>query len=149
MADIVPTLDSLRPLREPPAPESLAPFLIMAALGIVMAVLVVWAVRAILGRRQRVRRAAAAALALSRSLPPPERLAAQATLLRRLVRTTAGDDAHQHGAAWLARLDAVFATSFFTRGEGRAYGDALYARHTPDIEALDRSLAGLIAKVRQ
>ena len=69
MAEVVPTLDSLHPMREPPAPESLAPYLIMAVVGIVAAVLIVWAARTILARRQRVRRAAAAELALSRALP--------------------------------------------------------------------------------
>ena len=149
MAEVVPTLDSLRPMREPPAPESLAPYLIMAVVGIVVAVLIVWSARALLARRQRVRRAAAAELALSRALPPPERLAAQAALLRRLVRTTAGDEARDSGAPWLARLDQTFATSFFSQGDGRAFGDALYRRDNADVEALDRSLETFIATVRQ
>ncbi|WP_158810067.1 DUF4381 domain-containing protein [Beijerinckia sp. L45] len=149
MAEIVSTLDSLRPLREPPAPESLAPYLVMIVVGIVLAVLIVWLARMIRANRQRVRRAAAAELVLSRALPPPERLAAQAVLLRRLVRTTAAEEPREHGAPWLARLDQTFATSFFSQGDGRAYGDALYGRHDADIEALDRSLETLIAKVRQ
>ena len=150
MAELAPSLDALRALHAPPAPESLAPYVFMVLTGFALAALTIAAARMLLTRRQQIRRAAEAELERTRALSPPERLAAQAKLLRRLARidgTEAG--AREQGAAWLARLDQLFATSFFSQGEGRVFGADLYSPHVhPDIEALDGALAGLIARFK-
>lgn len=149
MADVARMLELMHPLREPPPPSPVAPYLVMLAVGCIAAVaglvLLVQARR----RGADLRRSALAALAASRTLVPEDRLAAQAALLRRLARRLGGEAAgRRHGRPWLEGLDAMFGTPFFTQGEGQAYGDALYARRPAvDIEALDRSLAGLIAKL--
>jgi len=150
MAEPVASLDALRGLRAPPAPDSLAPYVVTILAGFLLAALFLVAARMLLARRQRIRRAAEAELVRSRALPPPERLAAQAKLLRRLARVLGPDaEARQQGTAWLARLDQLFATSFFSQGAGRVFGAELYSpRANPDIEAIDRSLAGLIARLR-
>ncbi|MDR3461200.1 MAG: DUF4381 family protein [Beijerinckiaceae bacterium] len=150
MAEPVASLDALHGLRAPPAPESIAPYVVMILAGFLVAALVLAAARVLLARRQRVARAALAELARSRALPPPERLAAQAKLLRRLARVLGpGAAARQRDAAWLSWLDGLFATSFFSTGEGRVFGSELYSpRANPDIESIDRTLAGLIARLR-
>jgi hypothetical protein len=149
MADTGHLLELLHPMREPPLPAPVTPFLVMVALGALAAVALAAAYLVGVRRRAGLRRAAAVALAASRGLAPGERLAAQANLLRRLVRQVGGEaEARTHGTVWLQTLDRVFATAFFTQGEGAAYGDALYAPSTaPDVDALDRALTGLIAKL--
>jgi hypothetical protein len=150
MAELAPSLDALRALHAPPAPESLTPYIAMVLAGFVLAALIVAAARMLMAQRQQIRRAAEAELARTRVLPPPERLAAQAKLLRRLARVGDVDaSAREQGTAWLARLDQLFATSFFSQGEGRVFGAELYSpRVNPDIEALDGALAGLIARLK-
>ena len=149
MADNVSrVLEMMHPMREPAQPAGLAPFLVTLAIGagagVVLFVLIIQARR----RRSLVRRAAVAELARTRALVPPERLAAQASLLRRLVRRLAGESAARtQGALWLESLDRVFATRFFTEGQGRAFGDALYGPRIPDVDALDAELTGLFAKL--
>jgi hypothetical protein len=104
----------------------------------------------LLARRRPLRRAARAALLETRSLPPPDRLVAQAALLRRLVRAVERDPPLERGGAWLARLDRAFGTAFFTGGPGAAFGDALYAPASrPDPEALDGELERLIGTLRR
>jgi hypothetical protein len=150
MADgLARALEMMHPMREPPQPASLAPFALTLAVGCAAGLALL--ALAILARHRRagLRDAAAAALARTRALRSGDRLAAQAALLRRLVRQIAGEDAARlHGAAWLAELDRVFATRFFTQGAGVAYGDALYHADLPDVDALDAELAGLFAKLR-
>jgi hypothetical protein len=150
MADIAQLLDTMHPMREPAAPEPIAPYLILLAAGCMAALFLLFAGWRIRHRRVALRTSAEAALAATRGLAPADRLAAQATLLRRLVRSLQGDEAARaQGRAWLERLDGVFETRFFTQGHGVAFGEGLY--HKPrdvDIDALDRSLRGLIAKVR-
>ena len=146
--DIGRVLEMMHPMREPPQPASLAPFAITLAIGCAVALMLLGLAIAARRRRADLRRAAVAALARTRGLAPPERLAAQAALLRRLVRRVAGEAAAKaQGPAWLERLDAVFSTRFFTQGEGAAYGDALYARTAPDVDKLDAELTGLFAKL--
>ena len=144
MADVSHLLEMMHPMREPPLPASLAPFLVTLGLGCVAAAALFVVYWQALRRRSDLRRSAEAALSASRALAPPERLAAQANLLRRLVRVVAGEsEARRQGAAWLESLDRAFATQFFTEGDGKAYGDALYAPRLPDVDALDQALAGL------
>jgi hypothetical protein len=145
------SLDQLRGLHLPGGAAGPVPGEILLALIIgFSAALLVGLARALLARRRAsIRRVALAELAGSRTLPGPDRLLAQARLLRRLVRTLAGDEASSaHGTAWASRLDRALRTDFFTAGAGRALVDGLYRRETPDPAILDTELARLIGRLR-
>jgi hypothetical protein len=148
MADPARMLDALRDIHVPVGGDS-GPILTMILIGCAAAIALTLALRPRLRRWGAVRRSALEVLAGSRSLEPAERLAAQAVLLRRLVRTIDGDTAARlQGAAWLDCLDRLFATHFFTEGEGRNFGEALYRPHaSQDVDALDASLARLFARI--
>lgn len=149
MPDVAQLLESLHPMREPPPPSPVAPFLTTLAVGVAVAALIFVLWRLARQRSIGMRRSAARALVATRNFDPDERLAAQATLLRQVVRIRAGESAARtQGDGWLATLDRTFATSFFTAGAGRAYADSLYRRDgAEDVEALDRSLSDLIARL--
>jgi hypothetical protein len=122
------------------------------AIGLAAALVVsqLWAAIMNKGRRS-LRGLALASLAVSKKLGPDDRLVFQAKLLRRLVRALRGEAAaRQQGDAWLGLLDNTFRTDFFTRREGRCYGDGLY-RPTPppSIEVLDDQLRGLVKRMRR
>jgi hypothetical protein len=143
MASPADVLDSLRPLRPPP-PDGTSEILLMALAGAAGAAALMLAWRFLRERRRPLRRAALAALASSRSLPAPDRLAAQAQILRDVASALDHGARALRGDAWLARLDAIFATRFFTQGPGRIFGEALYRRRADEpAEALDRDLARL------
>lgn len=146
MADPSELIGQLRPLRAPP-PDGTAEILLMALAGCIVGAALTIAFLLWRARRRPLRRAALAALAASRALPAAERLAAQARLLRDIAAAFDGG-ARLQGDAWLTRLDAIFATSTFTKGEGRAFGEALYRplAHDP-TEALDSVLAKLLARL--
>lgn len=150
MPSVAELLQTLHPMREPPPPAPVAPYLAALAVGIAGAAVLLLLLRRARRQRRALRLAAETALAASRRLSPPERLAAQAQLLRGLVRAQLGDTAARlQGAAWLGTLDRLFGTTFFTQGEGRAYGDALYRRGSDGVaEALDGALARLIRQAR-
>jgi hypothetical protein len=125
-------LAALRPERLPATvPGSLVETVALAAAAgvaaalLAVAAIVIW--RA-LARRRSPRGEARAALAAAAGLPIDERIAAEARLLRAYVGRVAGAEAaREEDAAWLARLDHVFATTFFSTGQGRLFGAALYA----------------------
>ena len=148
MADPVAALDALRPLHLPEVAEGTAIMLAMAA-GLVAALLAGAWLLPRLAARHAIRRAALDGLAATRALPPPERIAAQAMLLRRVARTL-GADAAAQGEIWLATLDRLFATPFFTAGAGRAIADAPYKPvAASEVAALDQGLQGLFAGLRR
>jgi hypothetical protein len=148
--DVAQLLQTLHPLREPPPPTPVLPYLAMLTVGVAAAASLLGIMR-FAGRRQReLRLRAEAALAAARRLPPADRLAAQAHLLRALVRSLHGDEeAKLGGGVWLQRLDHTFRTTFFSQGDGRAYGDDLYRRQgTVSAEKLDGALHRLIRRGR-
>ena len=148
MTDVAHLLETMRAMREPPVPAPIAPYLAALLTGAIAAIVSLAVARRARQARTGLRRTAAACLAASRRLEPGERLAAQAHLLRRLVRTLRGD-ALAHGPDWLLVLDRTFATTFFSAGDGRIFADALYRRPVGiDVDALDRSLSRLIARGR-
>jgi hypothetical protein len=153
MVDPARALDGLRDIHWPVAADAAGPVVTMILIGCLLAGGLSAGLWPLLRRWRAVRRSALAALAASRSLDPPERLAAQAVLLRRLVRTIDGDAAGRlQGRDWLERLDRLFATRFFTEGAGSGFGEALYrppSGEDPDrhIDALDASLARLFAGI--
>ena len=144
MADPSDVLERLRPLRPPP-PDDISTILMMAVAGCVAAIALTLALRFLRDRRRPLRRAALVSLAESRILPPPDRLAAQAQLLRFVAGARDQDARPLRGDAWLAHLDKVFATTFFSAGPGRAFGEALYRPRADDpAEALDQELTRLL-----
>jgi hypothetical protein len=101
-------------------------------------------------RVRAVRRALRTSLALARAAPREQQLVAQATLLRRAARTVGGEEvARLRGEAWLAALDRIFRTRFFTEREGRCFADDLYAASpAADPEVTGRNLASLARRLR-
>ncbi|GLK69182.1 DUF4381 family protein [Hansschlegelia plantiphila] len=142
-------LAGLRALHLPPQPVSFwADFGVAAAAGLGLALIVALALRALLRPRPSLAAAARAEFERARTLPAPERRAAQATILRRVVRSRAGDEAARAtGADWAAALDGVFGTDLFTARAGRVFADGLYARPPAEDPELDRELSVLFAKL--
>ena len=134
MATDADPLAALRPIRLPA--EAPAPLLDLLAPRLAAA----------LARRRSPRRRFAASLAAARALPADERLAAQAAALRAYVAAIAGEEAARtQGEAWLARLDAAFATTAFTAGPGRLYGETLYRPvDASEVGAAEATLAALV-----
>lgn len=99
--------------------------------------------------QRRLRREALAELNRTRQLAPAAAQAAQALLLRRIARTVAGDATmHLSGEAWLAALDGMFATQYFSRGNGRRFGEALYAPPQADAVHDPAEIARLVSQLR-
>ncbi|WP_442755850.1 DUF4381 family protein [Methylocystis sp. JAN1] len=148
MADLSSVVERLRPLRPPP--DGTAEILAMALVGCLAGAATCVALLRLSARRLPLRRAALAALAASRALPAPERLAAQARMLRDLAGALDRGALSLRGEAWLARLDAIFSTRLFSDGPGRAFGEALYQpRNDIPAEALDGELERLLMRLRK
>lgn len=119
------------------------------ALGLAAALLAALLLRLVRRpRKPSLQAEALAELAAAKSLPVPERRAAQAALLRRIVRTVEGDDAARAtGPAWAATLDRTLGVDLFERRSGRVLVDGLYARELSDDPTLDHELEAAVAKV--
>lgn len=129
-------LAGLRPIRAPALAEGalIEGVMAMAAAGAAAALVVaalVLAVRLVargLSRRSGPRRRLRDGLRRAATLPPEERLAEEARLLRAYAAAVDGvAAAATEGDAWLATLDRLFATTAFTAGPGRVFGAGLYA----------------------
>lgn len=145
-------LEGLRALHLPPAtPAFWADIGVAVALGLALALVLVLALRLLVRPKASLRAEALAAFEASRPLPAPERRAAQAALLRRVVRSLEGEGAaRSSGAAWGETLDRVFKTDLFAARGGRVFVDGLYARPVkPDDPKLDDELGGLFAKLER
>lgn len=146
MAEAADALDLLRPMHAPAGLENIGALALMLVLGLGLAVLL-WP---LLIRRRALRRAALQELSRTMTLAGSEKRTAQARLLRLIMRKLDGPAARTEGTEWLARLDQVFATRFFTQGAGCCFGAALYERAAdqPDSE-VDAMLANLLAGLRR
>ncbi len=149
MVDVAPALDNLRQIHLPASPAGAGPTLLMAVLGSALSIVLCAALWTRFRRWRAVRRSALQALAATRRLEPAARLAAQAVVLRRLVKTLHGaGDARRRGRDWLACLDSALSTRFFTEAQGQIFGDALYRPLSgQDVEALDHALRQLFARI--
>jgi hypothetical protein len=91
-----------------------------------------------------------AALQATADLPIAERLAAQAMVLRRLARTIGGEKSVRlRGSDWLVELDRIFRTDYFTRGDGRCFGDDLYAVRGDSSLDITVRLERLVRRMRR
>ncbi|MGO9674386.1 MAG: DUF4381 family protein [Methylocella sp.] len=151
MADPVALLDELRPLHNVASGvDGAAPIVAMTLLGCAAALILTFTLGPWLARRRALRREALENLAATRALPAPDRLAAQAAILRRLVRSVNGAAARERGDAWLDSLDLTFSTRFFSKEQGEAFGDALYRPVADlDVAALDAALERLFARIER
>lgn len=120
-------LGKLRDIHAPPVPAGLSNGPVIAAVVIaLMAIVVMWIVLA--HWRHGWKRQAIVALASCAAHPPDQALAQAAALLRRIAVLSGGSHVTKlTGDAWLLELDRQFYTRFFSRGDGRAFGSALYA----------------------
>lgn len=151
MSEASELLATLRDVVEPPPPAGVPPALVLANV-----VLAASLVALLLLRHRRRRRAwldaALARVRTARALAPDAALLELAALLRRVMRHRHGTrvDALQ-GDAWLACLDETFGDDWFGRGEGRVFGDALYAPHAArdvDIDRLGREIGRRLKRLR-
>lgn len=139
-------LEQLRDVQQPPPPEGVPLWLIAAnvlALSLIVALLVY--------RRQynanNWRKQLIKDLRMATQQPAHEALASAATILRQLMLFRGHSAQSISGEPWLHKLDTAFNTQWFTKGAGRAFGDALYQNNTTDnvpIESLFSELEVLI-----
>lgn len=149
MAEPNEALSALRGLHLPPETVGADDFALAVLAGTAVA-LAFSAVFPNLMARRRSRTSALGELAASRGRPDTERLVLQAALLRSVARSLRDEStARLLGEQWLAALDDIFETTFFTSGKGRVFGTDLYCPHPPGIaEATDAALASLLRRLR-
>lgn len=151
MPDATQLLKDLRPLHAAAVVDDAMPLVVMSLLGCAAALSLHFFFIPWLKRRRILRVSALNKLAKTRTLPSEERLAAQAAILRSLVKALSGSSAaHARGAQWLDSLDATFSTRFFSSEQGQVFSDPLYRPSTAfDIEAIDRALAGFFTRINR
>lgn len=129
-------LASLRDIQTPPAPDGFSLLPVLAGAGALLCLVVLLALLAA-RLRNRWSREVAAGLAVAEAGGDP--LTDSAKLLRQAGILRLGQGvARQRGDAWLASLDRLFATRFFTSGEGRVFADGLYAADVNAGEVLPK-----------
>ena len=150
MAEAAAALELLRPMHAPAGLENAGILALMLVLGLVLGLGLAALLGPMLAPAPTLRRAALRELSRAATLAGSEKRTAQARLLRQIMRKLDGPGARAEGADWLARLDQVFATRFFTQGAGRCFGTALYERagDQPGSE-VDAMLAKLLAGLRR
>lgn len=137
-------LSGLRDIHTPAIPDglSIAPILVGA---LALFTLLVVAGIVITRLRRRWAREIVASLNQLDASHPDVALSEAAKLLRRVAILRLGPGAARlQGSQWLAALDQLFRTRFFSSGEGRVFADALYA---PQLSAA--SAKPVLAKLRQ
>jgi hypothetical protein len=150
MATTPDPLDALHAMRlpAPPAASLVETLALGVAAGAFAALLLAGALALFAAWRQRTApsRDALRKLDMARRLAPAERVCAHAAALRHYAATTVGSDTgHLQGPAWLGRLDELFATDFFTHGDGVVFGEALYRPlKDTDVEAVETTLRRLL-----
>lgn len=155
MATTPDPLDALHAMRlpSPPASSLVEMIALGVAAGAMAALLLAGALTlfAAWRRHSTPSRDALRRLDRARRLAPAERVCAHAAALRHYaVATGVADDGHLQGSAWLGRLDELFATDFFTRGEGAVFGEALYRPlQGIDVDAVDMTLRRLLRRRRR
>lgn len=126
-------LASLRDIHEPAAPEGVSPWLVGANLLLLLIVILAMLARRH-RRREQWRRQALRQIARARTLPPPSALLHYASTLRQLMLSRLTDTSQESGEPWLRQLDTAFATDWFSRGEGKVFGNELYTRKGAEVD---------------
>lgn len=144
-------LDDLRDIHLPDPPPGLPDWLLIFITAAAAASAVLLIVT-LFGRGSPAIRATLAQLERIDTGDEARAIAHMATLLRRyaLARLTgpsASEAARLTGEAWLERLDHLTGSRFFTHGDGRVFGETLYARGPhPGAESLKQDLARLLKR---
>ncbi|MCB1426206.1 MAG: DUF4381 domain-containing protein [Zhengella sp.] len=144
-------LDDLRDIHLPDPPPGLPDWLLVfiAASALAAAVLLI---TTLFSRGSPAIRATLAQLDKVDTGDDGRAIAHMAMLLRRyalarLKGPSASDAARLTGEAWLERLDDLTQSRFFTHGDGRVFGHALYAGGPyPDADLLKHDLARLLKR---
>jgi hypothetical protein len=135
MADTADPLNALQAIRLPAvAASTLWEQMAVALLAGVITAIIIQLALAFRNRRKAepLEQSFIVAINHMENLPDDERLAAQASLIRRYVNVVAGNGAaRKQGEDWLEELDNLFKTEFFCKGTGRVLLDGLYSRQLP------------------
>ena len=139
-------------LPSPPASSLVETLALSIAAGAIAALLLAGALALFTTwwQRRAPSRDALRTLDRARRLAPAERVCAHAAALRHYAAATVGSDTgRMQGPAWLNRLDQLFATDFFTRGDGMVFGEALYRPlQGTDVDAVEAMLRRLLKRRR-
>ena len=128
-----------------PVEQSLINTVISSILGSICAIILFKSIIHFNSSLYPIRDAALKSLENSRLLNSNERLAAQSRLLRVVAQSIDAKLSFQKGDAWLAQLDSIFATNFFTHGQGKIFGESLYQKtNLLPLDNLDRELEILL-----
>jgi hypothetical protein len=147
-------LVALRAIRLPPSEFDLGEQMLMAvALGVGIGALVAVLLRLTRHRiwQKGPEQTFFSELNAAKEKIADERLAAQAGALRRYIASIAGPaKSSLQGNSWLAGLDEVFGTDFFSAGKGRVFGEGLYDPHlTVEPSEIDQVFRKLVQERRQ
>ena len=142
MSDTARLLESLRDVREPLPPEG-APLWMIGAnlLAITIVILLLWHLRT--KHRFGWRKQLINDLRKARQQTPEQAVMTAATVLRQLSLARGETVQSIHGEPWLQHLDSQFDTDWFTQGNGRLLGDALYRSATTDSKRVSSMLEEL------
>lgn len=143
-------LDQLRDIHTPQAPPDVS---YLPLLAIAAALLCLLGLAAILFSRTRGswRSEAAHRLSALAGAPPEVSLAGAAVILRQIALLRAGVQATKlTGESWLAELDRLLRTDYFTAGRGRIFADGIYrpADDAAKSEAVIADLRRLVHRQR-
>lgn len=148
MPDAGDPLAALRPIRMPAPDLAVGEQLLLAALLGLASAIVLSVLVALLRRRASALGPEAELMAVLRGSTPgdaAESLTEFAAALRHYVaRRESAEMAAAQGERWLAHLDRVFDTDFFSEGEGAVFGGGLYA---PRIEVDPQRIGGTLQEL--
>lgn len=141
-------LEKLRDIH-PPAPDGTSEIITMSILGGIIAIAVAMFFYFKQDKNRNIYVRSLNKLNRHREGSPTDRLAIQAGVLRDIMVIIDPGTIHLRGEEWLGQLDAIFHTSYFTRGPGRIYGEDLYRQVSiVSIDTLESELCRLLARFK-
>lgn len=149
MSEASDLLSSLRDIVEPPPPATTSPWLVLATLGLTL-LLIVALVRRLRQRRNAWRSEALGRVRTASGATPDQALLECARVLRQVMRYRDGSAADAlHGEEWLGYLASEFGDEWFTTGEGRIFGEALYSPEATTGVDVERLCSALAARLKR